>query len=279
MTCCFLAQPAFATGDRVGSQCTPFCLSFSFSSPSPFPQVKLACDSIWIDDPDLEALARLMLVAIVSPGRNPQKFRRLPVAAWSPPSARPPARLPARLPALPCCSPSRPQPLCPLHGQVSAVIPGSCKLRAGLKVMRAIQRPLFESAASLDRQLAALGQRCSGGSSGGAGSNLPTAAQLQVAWAALLIMLERAGAPQALPQAEIVAFREQAARQLLALQPDSPRRSFELGGALVAKARTDTDPCLHVALRHFRRGAELARAQGSDFWLARWAGARASCSL
>ena len=141
-----------------------------------------------------------------------------------------------------------------------------------LKVLYAIRCPLFQSAASLDRQLAALRQRCGGGGSNGAGSNLPTAAQLQAAWAALVIKLIAFGMGQGLPLADLAAFREQAARDLLALQPDNPRTSYELG--VVA---TGSASCLRDPLVYFWRGAKLAREQGSDFWLARWAGVGVSC--
>ena len=136
-------------------------------------------------------------------------------------------------------------------------------MRIGLAALRAIQRPLFESAASLDRQLAALRQWCSGG-------RLPTTAQLQVAWAALAIELAPVGVTKAgLPQAELLALNERAARTLLDLQPDNPRSSYELGKAAFYNSQTGSASRLHESLPHFRRGAELARAQGSDFWLAR----------
>ena len=142
--------------------------------------------------------------------------------------------------------------------------------RIGLDILRAIRAPLFEGAASLNRQLAALSRRCGGGGSG-AGDNLPTAAQLQAAWAVLVIALSPAGVQQGLPQAEVMVFREQAARALLALQPDNPRSSFELGRTASAKAMTGSALHRHDVLSHYQRGAELARAQGSDYWLARWA--------
>ena len=139
----------------------------------------------------------------------------------------------------------------------------------GLDALRAIHRPLFGSAASLDRQLAALGQRCGGSSSGGAGSNLPTAAQLQVAWAALAIVQTPAGVQIGLPQAELLPFFEQAARHLLALQPGSPRSSYQLGSAAYFNDRAGLASRLRDPLPFLRRGVELARAQGSDFWLAK----------
>ena len=132
----------------------------------------------------------------------------------------------------------------------------------------AIQRPLFQNVASLDRQLAALGQRCGNGSTG---SSLPTAAQLQAAGAALVTMLATIGIHQGQPQAELAAFGEQGVRALLALQPDNPRSSYELGRAAVNNAVIGSASRLRDPLPHFRRGVELARAQGSDFWLARWA--------
>ena len=140
------------------------------------------------------------------------------------------------------------------------------QLSHGLFVLRGIQHPLFWSAASLDRQLAALRQR-SGGSSGAA-SSLPTAAQLQAAWAALVIDLISGGMVQGLPPAELTALFEQAARILLALHPDSPRSSYELGKAAYFNNRTGAASALRDAVPLFTRGAELARAQGSDFWLA-----------
>ena len=146
-------------------------------------------------------------------------------------------------------------------------------VRTGLGALSAIRRPLFESAASLDRQLAALGQRCSRDSSA-PGSNLPTTAQLQAAWAALVIVLASAGVRQGLPDAELVAFSEQAARALLALQPNNPSSSYMLATAALGNSTARSASRLGDPLPHFRRGAELARAQGSDFWLARWAGWR-----
>ena len=134
-------------------------------------------------------------------------------------------------------------------------------------ILRAIRRPLFKSAASLDRQLAALGQRCSSG----AGSRLPTAAQLQAAWAALVAELAKVRMLQSLPHAERAAFSDPAARALLALQSDNPRSSYELGRAAVNNAAAGSAPRLRDPLPHFQRGIELARAQGRDFWLARWA--------
>ena len=143
----------------------------------------------------------------------------------------------------------------------------------GLGALRAIQRPLFERAASLDRQLADLRQRCGvHHDASGAESHLPTTAQLQAAWAALAIEQASAVWRAGHPPAELTSFGEQAARALLALQPDNPRSSYVLGQALLLSATTSFS-LSHVrapgALPHFRRGAELARAQGSDFWLAR----------
>ena len=89
-------------------------------------------------------------------------------------------------------------------------------------------------------------------------------AQLQAAWAVLVITLVPAWMRQGLPQAELMPFYEQAARDLLALQPENPRSSYELGNATNAVITHRSD-----ALQHFQHGAELARAQGSDFWLAR----------
>ena len=81
------------------------------------------------------------------------------------------------------------------------------------------------------------------------------------------------GLHQGLPEAELVATSEQAARALLALQPDNPRSSFATGEAAAMANATDSSASLvRDPLPHFRRGAELARAQSSDFWLARWAG-------
>ena len=150
---------------------------------------------------------------------------------------------------------------------------GSEPLRFGLSVLRAIRRPLFEGAASLDRQLAALAQRCgSSGDSSGAGSSLPSAAQLQAAWAVLVTGLPPGGIHQKLQQAEVAALHEQAAQALLSLQPDNPRSSYHLGIVAAMGVTNSSASRRRGALQHFRRGAELARAQGSDFWLARWAG-------
>ena len=143
-------------------------------------------------------------------------------------------------------------------------------LRLALDALRAIRRPLFESAASLDRQLAALGQRC--GNSSGALSNFPSAAQLQVAWAVLVTVLAPWGLREGLPQAAIGALCEQAANDLLALQPNNPRSSHAMGEAAVMNVATGSASRLRDPLPHYQRGTELARAQGSDFWLARWAG-------
>ena len=148
---------------------------------------------------------------------------------------------------------------------------GFGRMHLGLDFLHAIRRPLFESAASLDQQLVALRQQC-GGSSSGAGSNLPTAGQLQAAWAALVIVLVPAGARQGQPKTELAAIGEQAARALLAHQPDSPRSSYEMGNAAAQNARAGLASSLGDPLLHYQRGIELARAQGSDFWLARWAG-------
>ena len=148
----------------------------------------------------------------------------------------------------------------------------------GLDVLSAIRRPLFESAASLDRQLAALGQQCGGGSSG-AGSSLPTAAQLQAAWAALVIAVLPTALHQGLPLAELAAYFEQAEQVLLALQPDSPRSSYALGDKVLAKNITGSTSPRRDAVPHFQRATELARAQGSDLWQARWAGGGASCGV
>ena len=100
-------------------------------------------------------------------------------------------------------------------------------------------------------------------------SNLPTAVQLQTVWAALVVEMFLGGWRQGVPQAELLAFREQAARALLALQPDNPRSSYELGKVAYFNYRTGSASGLCDPLPHFRRGAELARAQSSDFWLAK----------
>ena len=148
---------------------------------------------------------------------------------------------------------------------------GIGKMRIALDALRAIRRPLFESAASLNRQLAALHQRCGCDSS----SRAVTAAQLQVTWAALVGVLAPVRMRQGLPWDELVAFHKQAARDLLALQPDNPRSSYELGKAAFNDVRAGLANLAsrrRDVLPHFQRGAELARAQGSDFWLARCAG-------
>ena len=138
-------------------------------------------------------------------------------------------------------------------------------------MLRATRRPLLESAASLDQQLAALSERL--GSVSGAASNLPTAAQLQATWARLVTDLYSGGVSEGLPRAELAPFFEQAARTLLALQPDNPRSSYELGMAVGENATVAGTPMRRQeGLAHYQRGAELARAQGSDFWLARWSG-------
>ena len=154
-------------------------------------------------------------------------------------------------------------------------MPGVGQGRAALGVLHAIQRPLLTSTVSLFRQLAALGQRCCGGSSGAGSSHLPTAAQLQAAWAVLVMEAGPGGMREGLPRAELSRFTEQAARILQALQPDSPRSSLAMGEAAasnaIVHATSGSGPPLRDPQPHLRRSAELARAQGSDFWLARWA--------
>ena len=198
------------------------------------------------------------------------------LAAWSTPSIclpdRPPACPPsaaARLSAP--LKPSAPAPLQTSRWNAQLA-------RVGLDALRAVRCPLFECAAPLDQQLAALRQRCGGDGSGGAASNLPTVAQLQVTWAALVVALASAWVHHKLPQAELSALYEQAARDLLALQPDNPRSSFVMADAAVSSTPPGSGSRLRDPLPHYRRGAELARAQGSDFWLARWAGVGASCA-
>ena len=206
-----------------------------------------------MDEEDLlGAIVRLLLVAHVSPGASRKSFlscRKLDAAVGRPPTARPPL-----------------QPL--------AITPHNCTLapwqvstwdeqpEKGLSALCITKPLLFESADSLDQQLAALRQRCGDG-----GNRLPTAAQLQATWAVLVIELTLEGESLGLQQAEFRAFAEEAACDLLALQPDNPRSSYELGHAEAKFAVTWWLPLLH-----YQRGAELARAQGSDFWLARWAG-------
>ena len=147
-----------------------------------------------------------------------------------------------------------------------------------LDVLCTMHRPLFEIAASLDQQLVALHQRCnsSRGSGAGSASSLPTVNQLQAAWATLVIALAPGRVREGLPQAELAAVVEQAAHHLMALQPDNPRSSFELGSAAGLNDNAGSVSALRDPLPFFRRGAELARVQGSDFWLARWAGPGAS---
>ena len=136
-----------------------------------------------------------------------------------------------------------------------------------MDVLRDIWHPLFESTESLDRQLAALRRRC-GGSAGG---SLPTAAQLQVAWAVLTTQLAPVGLRYGLPHAVVATALKQGARELLALQPDNPRSSYELAKAIMESAAAGLALRPRDAVRLYQRGAELARAQGSDYWLARWA--------
>ena len=64
----------------------------------------------------------------------------------------------------------------------------------------------------------------------------------------------------------------QAAHSLLALQPDNPRSSYELGTVVFFNVTPSSASRRRDPLPHYQRGAELARAQGSDFWLARCAG-------
>lgn len=161
-----------------------------------------------------------------------------------------------------------------------AAYPEIRQFGVGLDVLAAIQKPLFSSSTSLDSQLARLQEHCGGSGSsssssqGGGGPSEPlTAAQLQAAWAALAIDLaEQAGSQGQAPQARVSAVTEQAARALLRLQPTNPRSSFMMGMAAVVNASTNSASALKDPLPHFRRGAELARQQGSDFWLARCAG-------
>ena len=225
---------------------------------------------------DLEALTRLMLVAIVSPGDSCRpagspKASSPAAVCWSPASASVclPACPPVRLPAFRCRLPYTSEPPCP---PAQALRQSAQLLIGGLDILHAIRCPLFERAAPLDLQLAALRQRCGGGSNGNIGSNLPTVAQLQAGWAALYFELVHSGMRQGLPKAELAACGEQAARKLPALQPNRPCSSYVLGSAAFFNNRTGSASRLRDALPHFRRGAELARAQGSDFWLARWAG-------
>ena len=141
-------------------------------------------------------------------------------------------------------------------------------LSVGLNALRVTgHRLIVRNLAFLDRQLAALRQRCGGGTPG---SHLSTAAQLQAAWAALSTEQCDAGVRQGHPQAILSAFGEQSARILLGLEPDKPRSSYERGNAL-ENVSAFTAAHWQDALPHYQRGAELARAQGSDFWLARWA--------
>ena len=72
------------------------------------------------------------------------------------------------------------------------------------------------------------------------------------------------------PQAELAALNEQATRKLMALQPRNPRSSYEMGRAAEINLFTGSASRLRDPLPYFQRGAELARAQRSDFWLARW---------
>ena len=239
--------------------------------PEPVLMETLGRGGVRADEADLEALARLMLLAIVRPGGRPQVLHCLQLAAGALPAmARPPARLlTLSLPLMPLNL--RPRPMAQM-----ALVPEVGRLPGGLDALRAIQRPLFGSAASLDRQLAALHQRCGSGSSG---SSLPTGAQLQAAWAELVFQLVVAelaplasGVRQGLLEAGLCATFEQAARKLLVLQPGSPHSSYEMGNAAYFNKRYGAASRLQDSLPHFQRGAELARAQGSDFWLARWVG-------
>ena len=227
------------------------------------------------DEADLGTLARLMLWAIVSPGAAQKSVFS---CRWLPsPSqlyalrARLPARPPAHLGSCPHCS----EPLCllaPAPWQLSPLL-GTGKLPISL-LLRKIRCLLFESATSgsLDRQLVSLRQRCGSGGSSSAASSLPTAAQLQAACAALIARMAPVASRESLPDTELAAFIEQAGTDLLALQPDNPRTSFELGKAAYTNATSGSASHLRDPLAQFWRGAELARAQGSDFWLARWAG-------
>ena len=236
------------------------------------------------DEADLEAIARLMLVAHVSSraGAKPLSSALSPALASR--RLEPSQLLHARQPARQRChSPRAPRPprsLAPWQGRM-----WGRPVLEGLAALGAIQRPLFESATSLDRQLAALHQRCGGGGrNSGTGSDFPTVTQLQAAWAVLVIDLALAGKSQALPEAkaELAALAERAAHILLALQPDNPRSSYELGCCRARDVFSVVTPSasamrLHNTLLHFWHGAALARAQGSDFWLARWGGLGAEC--
>ena len=230
------------------------------------------------DEADLAAIARLMLAAHVSTGEAPQasSFAAVPPACLP---ACPPTRLPAsaavRTAPLDTLAPA------PNPWQVSMKL-GLGQLCSAVGGLHAIQRPLFQSAASLERQLAALRQRCGGSDSSGAGRKLPTVEQLQAAWAVLATGLGPWGTREGLLQAELAAFSEHAASSLLALQPDNPRSSFAMGEAVANNAvvnNSDSASRLLDPLPHLRHSAELARAQGSDFWLARWAGCRGAGAI
>ena len=88
----------------------------------------------------------------------------------------------------------------------------------------------------------------------------------------LVTELAPAAAGKGLPKAELAGFGEQAAQDLLAVQPAIQHSSYEAGRAALfvqGSGGPASPPC--GPLPHFRRDAELARAQGSDFWLARCA--------
>ena len=230
---------------------------------------------------DVGAIARLLLVAHMSaPGQLSRKLSSphwLAGALLLAPSYV--VHITRLLAAATCSALASAARFAPLNVNLRARSPrqvsmSELELLLGLGALRAIQRPLFDSAASLDRQLAALRLQCGEHhDDSGAESHLPTKAQLQAAWAVLAIEQASAVRCAGHPPAELASFGEQAARALLDLQPDNPRSSYLLGQALFLSATTSPSFSLSrlrapASMPHFRRSAELARAQGSDFWLA-----------
>jgi hypothetical protein len=96
---------------------------------------------------------------------------------------------------------------------------------------------------------------------------VPSLAQLQVAAHALTMQLASEVNLQT-PSPHLPPLMEAAARGLAALLPDTPRAAFFLGKAALINAAEGAASPLRDPLPHLLRGAELARAQGSDLWLA-----------
>lgn len=181
-----------------------------------------------------------------------------------------------------------------------------------LDILKALEPSISgaEAEARLAQQLVELQQqlaRTGGGSGGGSGSciALPMVRQLQTVRHVLTLLLfywakaVRAASPSA--AADLQKLGERAAAGLLALWPDDPRSSLEMGRLLMTTGRWDSPvPLLYAlqpsssqqcyacltssrvmiarsmddvkkAVAHFLRCIQLARQQGSDYYLARQA--------